>query len=104
VVDTIGLSNSDNSTLQSQIEYLDNELKRMRNELAMTKQDLQKSQMAVATAVNLLRSVGGEVVKINLLQSEAQGISAQLIKGIEKVLSMIPPVTQPGQQQNEQQK
>jgi uncharacterized protein YegL len=98
-VDTIGLSSSDNSTLQSQIEYLDNELKRMRNELAMTKQDLQKSQMAVATAVNLLRSVGGEIVKINLLQSEAQGISAQLIKGIEKVLSMIPQQ----QQQNEQQ-
>lgn len=91
----------DNHTLQSQIEYLDNELKRMRNELAMTKQDLAKSQIAVSTAVTLLRTVGGEVVKINLLQSEAQGITAQLIKGIEKVLSMIP---QQQQQQNEQQK
>lgn len=77
------------------------EAKSLRNELAMTKQDLQKAQIAVNTAVTLLRSVGGEVVKINLLQSEAQGISAQLIKGIEKVLSMIPPTAQP--QPNEQQ-
>lgn len=90
-------------SLQEELDKALNEAKSLRNELAMTKQDLAKSQTAVATAVTLLRSVGGEVVKINLLQSEAQGITAQLIKGIEKVLSMIPPQTQSGQPNAQQQ-
>ena len=87
---------------QQQIAKLNDELQQVRNELAMTKQDLMKSQVAVGTAVNLLRTVGGQIVKINLLQSEAQGITAELIKGIEKVLAMIPQQQQQQQQQQGQ--
>lgn len=86
------------------IHLLDEELRRTRNELAMTKQDLIKAQVAVKTAINFLHAIGGNLVKVSLAQSEAQGMNAETIKGIEKVLMTIQSVSPQQQQQpNEQQ-
>lgn len=82
------------------VKRLEEELRKVRNELAMTKQDLQKAQMAVATAVKFLHSIGGNLVKVSLAQSEAQGLNAETIKGIEKILAIVQP--QPQQQQQQQ--
>jgi hypothetical protein len=84
------------------IQLLDEELRRTRNELAMTKQDLIKAQVAVRTAINFLHAIGGNLVKVSLSQSEAQGMNAETIKGIEKVLMTIQSVS-PQQQQQQQQ-
>ena len=88
---------------QDEIEKhnLEEELRKTRNELAMTRQDLQKAQIAVATAVKFLHSIGGNLVKVSLAQSEAQGFTAETIKGIERVLGTIQQ-SQPQQQQQQQ--
>lgn len=84
------------------IKGLQEELRKTMNELAVAKQDLLKAQVAVRTAVNFLHAIGGNLVKVSLSQSEAQGMNAETIKGIEKVLMTIQSVS-PQQQQQQQQ-
>lgn len=83
------------------IKGLQEELRKTMNELAVAKQDLLKAQVAVRTAVNFLHAIGGNLVKVSLSQSEAQGMNAETIKGIEKVLMTIQSVS-PQQQQQQQ--
>lgn len=84
------------------IKGLQEELRKTMNELAVAKQDLLKAQVAVRTAVNFLHAIGGNLVKVSLSQSEAQGMNAETIKGIEKVLMTIQSVSPPQQQQQQQ--
>lgn len=87
---------------QEQLDKALEEIKTLRNELAMTKQDLLKAQVAVKTAVNFLHGIGGNLVKVNLALSTGAGYNAETINGIEKVLMTIhsvSPQTQPNEQQ-----
>ena len=68
----------------------------------MAKQDIKNMQIATATAVTFLRSIGGQLFRINILQSQAQGITAEMINGIEKVIANIPGAQQQQQQQQQQ--
>lgn len=92
------------SSQQEQLDKALEEIKSLRNELAVTKQDLLKAQVAVKTAVNFLHGIGGNLVKANLSFTEGLGFTTETIKGIEKVLMTIHSVSpQPQPQPQEQQ-
>lgn len=86
---------------QGQLDKALAEITSLRNELAVTKQDLLKAQVAVKAAVNFLHGIGGNLVKVNLALSTGAGYNAETINGIEKVLLTMQSVS-PQQQQPQQ--